>query len=203
MNSQCTPEEASLLADMKRAWAEQAHFFSNRGKAEREHWVVKEFLSRLRLSFHATELRSHPQASEVDVEFRDALFQIKEITDPNLRRGEEVSATYRRVMAAQTLQDTVGPGFVYDVPPPVNGYELLLESAEQLGNDPRYRNRKASLDLLFYVTRTRAAPVSAENVGSLEIARIGWRSVSCLFGQTATVLYAAADAPTFLREAAA
>ena len=112
MNDSLPSDEAALLAEMKRDWAEQFRFFSNPGKEEREQWIVKEFLAGLRVSFLDTELLSHPQASKVDVEVHGAQFQVKEITDPNFRRGDETKATYRRVMAAQTLQDTVGPGFV-------------------------------------------------------------------------------------------
>jgi hypothetical protein len=195
------PDESALLAEMKRAWAEQFQFFSNKGKEKREHWIAHQFLALLGLSFSDAELRSHPQASKVDVEFREALFQVKEITDPNFRRGDETKATYRRVMAAQTLQDTVGPGFVYDIPPPVSGYELVRDAAVELGESARYRSQKAHLDLLFYVTRTPTSPISSNDLGRRQLAATGWRSVSCLIGQQAVALHAAADAPKFLRAA--
>jgi hypothetical protein len=34
------------------------------------------------------ELNSPDQRSKVDVHFRDARFQVKELTDPNMRRGK-------------------------------------------------------------------------------------------------------------------
>jgi hypothetical protein len=196
------PGEAALLDEMKRTWAEQFRFFTNPGKEEREQWVVREFLAGLGVSFLDPELRSHPQASKVDVEFRDAQFQVKEITDPNFRRGDETKAIYRRVMAAQTLQDTVGPGFIYDVPPPANGYELVRDTAAELAASKTYRDHKTSLDLLCYVTRTRTSLISNSHLPIQEVAVSGWRSISCLIGQQSTVLFAAPDAPAFLRAAA-
>ena len=202
MNQQVPPEEAALLEEMKRSWAEQFHFFSNPAKEERERWVAGEFLTHLGISFSDAELRSHPQASKTDVEFRDALFQVKEITDPNFKRGDEVKATYRRVMAAKTLQDTVGPGLAYDVPASACGYELVHAVATELGASATYRDHKANLDLLCYITRTRTSPISAEQERLQELATIGWRSISCLFGKQATVIYAGTEAPAFLRGAA-
>lgn len=187
---------------MKQTWSEQFRFFSNRGKEEREHWVVREFLAGLGVSFLDTELQSHPQASKVDIEFRDALFQVKEIIDPNFRRGDETKAIYRKVMAAKTLQDTVGPGFIYDVPPPASGYDLVRDTSVELSASTTYRDHKASLDLLCYVTRTRTSLISEDRLQVQELAAAGWRSISCLIGQQSTVLFAASDAPAFLRAAA-
>lgn len=202
MNQDLPPDEAALLEEMKRSWAEQFRFFSNHAKEEREHWVVNEFLTHLGVSSSGTELRSHPQESKVDVEFREALFQVKEITDPNVKRGEEVKTTYRRVMAAQTLQDTVGQGFVYDVPAPASGYELIRDNAIKLAASAIYRDHARNLDLLCYITRTCTSLITAEQQRLHELAAVGWRSVSCLIGEQAIVLYAAADAPLFLRKAA-
>ncbi len=202
MNLPLPPDEATWLDEMKRAWAEQFRFFTNLGKEEREQWVVREFLAGLGVSFLDTELRSPPQASKVDVEFRDAQFQVKEIADPNFRRGDEIKAIYRRVMAAQTLQDTVGPDFIYDTPPPANGYELVRNIATELAASNTYRDHKISLDLLCYVTRTCTSLISNGHLPIEEIVVSGWRSISCLIGQQSTVLFAAPDAPAFLRAAA-
>ena len=182
MNAHLPPDE--LLADMKRAWAGQARFFSNAGKEEREHWVVTEFLVHLKVAFSAAELRSHPQASKVDVEFRTARFQVKEITDPNFRRGDEIRTTYERVMRAMSLQDTVGPGFVYDIPPPLSGNAVVRDTAADLAASATYRDDKAQLDLLCYVTRTRTSLIEADEVRRSEVAAIGWRSISCLIGRS-------------------
>ena len=190
--------EADLLAEMKRSWSENLQFYSNAGKEERERWVVGEFLIYLALPFNPNELHSHTQQSKVDVGFRDARFQVKEIPDPNFRRGEAIKTTYRRVMNAKTLQDTVGPGFVYDVPPVVSAYDLVRDRACELACNETYKNHKATLDLLFYVTRTRASIIAMHEVKTEELSLLGWRSISCLMGNRAVVLHAGPDAPLFL-----
>lgn len=199
MMDEPTADERALLAEMKRAWSENLRFYSNAGKEDRERWVVAEFLTHLRVPFDPNELRSHIQKSKVDVEFRDARFQVKEIPDPNFRRGDEIKTTYHRVMNAKTLQDTVGPGFVYDVPHVESAYNLVRDTARDLATSATYKDHKATLDLLCYVTRTRASVISANEVRPEELSLLGWRSISCLIGSQAVALYAGSDGPTFLQ----
>jgi hypothetical protein len=188
--------EDEILEAMKRSWEADFHFFSNRGKEERERWVVTEFLSRLTIPFSIEELSSDEQSSKVDVIFRDARFQIKEIVVPNRKRGDEIRATYNLVMTANKLAETIGPSFVYDVPPPVNGYELIRERVN--GLSAKYGTDKRTLDLLFYVTRTYASIVKKNEIDAEELSLFGWRSISCLMGNHACVLFAQPDAPSFL-----
>lgn len=191
-------EEDALLAQLKAPWPEERRFYSQLGKPDRERWTVESFLKGLSITFEPSELRSLPEACKVDVEFREARFQVKEITDPGLRRTEEVRDTYLRVMAARNLHELVGPGFAYDVPSPTNGYELVIESARKESLKKKYRESRGGLDLLFYVTRTRVALIDAREINHEELAVLGWRSVSCLIGDRAQVLYAGQGAPEFL-----
>lgn len=190
--------EIALLDEMKRSLKDDAVFYSNNGKETREIWVVSEFLRRINLPFEDSELKSQRQDSKIDVKFRLANFQIKEITDPNIKRGDEVRAAYESVRDAQTLEETLGPGFVYDVPAISSAYQLVREKA----SGPKYDGHKAQLDLLCYVTRRRASKISADEVHLPELTVLGWRSISCLVGDQATVLCIAHDAPLFLIEAA-
>ena len=199
MSDQPSSEKDEALEAMKRSWASDFHFFNNAGKDVRERWVVHEFLSRLSVTFGLDEIKSQEQSSKVDVQFRDARFQIKEIPDPGSRRSAEIKAIYHRVLAAKTIQDTIGTPFVYDVPPPVSGYELVRDKAKELAEDPRYIDAKASLDLLLYVTRTRATLVKQTEINLEELSKMGWRSVSCLMGHRALVLFGRVDAFMFLR----
>jgi hypothetical protein len=194
-----SPTEIDLLAEVKRFWSEDRRFFSNAGKEERERWVVGEFLTHRPIPFSPNELRSHPQQSKVDVEFRDARFQVKEIPDPSLRRSDEINAIYRRVMSARTLQDTIGPSFVSNVPPVVSAYELVRDTACELACSEKYKHHKATLDLLFYVTRTRASLIAVQEIKPEELLPLGWRSISCLMGNRAVVLCAGPEVPAFLR----
>ncbi|MCA1860783.1 DUF1780 domain-containing protein [Janthinobacterium sp. HSC-3S05] len=190
--------EVTLLHEMKRSLKDDAEFFSNNGKEAREIWVVREFLRRIKLPFEDSELVSQRQVSKIDVQFRFANFQIKEITDPNIKRGDEVRAAYKKVRDAKTLEDTLGPGFLYDVPMISSAYQLVREKA----SGAKYNGHKAKLDLLCYVTRTRASKISVDEVQLPELTALGWRSISCLIGDQATVLCIAHDAPLFLIEAA-
>jgi hypothetical protein len=191
--------DAEILEAMKRSWASDLHFFSNAGKEERERWVVKEFLDHLTIKYSVEELFSHEQKSDVDVQFRDARFQIKEITNPGCRRGAEIKATYQHVMKAKTLEDTIGPSFISDIPNVLNGYEVIRDEALKLAKDPRYVQSKAELDLLFYLTRSRVSIVQSAEIKEEELASLGWRSISCLMGEKALVLFARTDSPEFLR----
>jgi hypothetical protein len=196
MSESMPQTEDEILEAMKRSWEADFLFFSNRGKEERERWVVTEFLSCLTIPFSADELCSDEQSSKVDVKFRDARFQIKEILEPNTKRSDEIRSTYNRVMKAKKLTETIGPGFVYDVPPPISGYELIRERVKDL--DAKYASVKGGLDLLFYVTRTHASVVKKEEIDAEELSSFGWRSISCLMGNRACVLFARPDAPSFI-----
>lgn len=160
---------------------------------------MREFLGRLSIAFAVDELHSHEQKSKVDVEFRGARFQVKEITEPNCRRNAEIEASYYRHMNAKTLKDTVAPVFGYDIPSILNGYDLVREGAQELSSDARYLQSKADLDLLFYVTRSWVSVVQQQEVKADELSSLGWRSISCLMGDRALVIFARADAPAFLR----
>lgn len=192
--------DAELLSSMRASAKEELDFFSNKGKETRERWVVGQFLVRIPIAFKEDELESLPQRSKSkqDVRFRDAGFQVKEILDTG-RRYSEVKVTYERLMAATSLAGVVGPSFTYDVPPPTTMYALVSESAASLAAQPRYANVKAEIDLLFYVTRTRASHIRRDEIDIEFLASLGWRSISCLAAERATVLFAHQHAPAFLR----
>src|SRR5260370_30346150 len=146
--------EDEMLEAMRRNWAEERRFYSNDGKEERERWVVGEFLTHLKVPFAVEEITSLPQDNAADVEFRSARFQVKEIMTPAERRHAEIKDIFNRVDAAKRLQDTIGPGFVYDTPAPIDGYALISTEATKLAHDPKYLPSKQDLNLAFSVTRS-------------------------------------------------
>lgn len=188
-------EEREFIDAVRRRCEEEVRFFSNAAKPERERWVASTFLSGLGLVFDEADLRSPQQADEVDVEFGDARFQVKELTDPNLRRGAEVLADLRRAREATRVADLVEPCIPVDTVLS-NAYLLMLEVATSIPFSPCL---KARSDLLFYVTRVRAGLGSRAEAQRL--AETGWRSISCLYGSRSIVLAVAQAAPSFLREA--
>ena len=182
-------------------WAEdKVKYFSNANKNGRERWVVSEFLSILNVEYREQEIRSLDQHSKVDVCFRDASFQIKEITDPNLRRGKMYKDAYASIQAAKSLDQVSLVGDAQDVTPIANMHELVLERTKELAADESYRTSKGQLDLLIYVTRTRASLIHSEEIAGEAFSGLGWRSVSCVNAKQAVVLFSSPSAPDFLKE---
>jgi hypothetical protein len=194
--------EDRLLEEMRDAWAEEERFFSNAGKSERERWVVSEFLTQIGVAFEPAEITSPEQAHSTDVNFRQARFQVKEITDPTSPRHREVKEIHQRVKNAKTLKDVVGPAVAYDTPVPLDGGALIYERIAQTSQEVRYRPSKSDTDLLFYVTQPRASAAQWWTQDWSNLRQFGWRSISCLTSKQSRVLYANDSAPNFLRAAA-
>ena len=190
--------DAELLADLRASAEEEWRFYSRGGKPERERWVVSEFLRCRGIDLVDAELLTEDQHSKIDLRFRDARFQVKEITNPGTKRGDEARAVVERLRAAKTLEDVIAPPFSYDVPPPVTIYSLVSEKAACLSVEPKYKTVKATLDLLFYVTRTHTSLIRRVEIDTAHLASLGWRSISCLAGGQAVVLFADATAPGFI-----
>jgi len=187
-------DEKDLIAAVLRDREELARFFANQPEMER--WVVREFLTRLGLDFRETELISPPQHDNVDVVFRGACFQVKEIYDPAERRGTEIREALRLANEATTAEE---------LDPPVVGRDIVLSDLAELihsqATSYKYPPRERSaLDLLCYVSRPYCGfNESPETVGE-RLGSLGWRSISCLLGQRPYILTATSDAPDFLRE---
>ncbi|WP_152555779.1 DUF1780 domain-containing protein [Ferriphaselus sp. R-1] len=192
--------DAEVLASMQASAHEKLLFFSNKGKEKRERWVVSQFLQYYKLDFNKTELVSPPQNSKTDVQFRDANFQIKEIINAGEKRSDEIRATYKCIKNASKLEEVIGPSFIYDIPPPTTIYSLVMDEAKRLASIPKYANIRHELDLIFYVTRTHAVPIQREEICVKQLMQFGWRTISCLAGSQANVLFASEHAPVFLRE---
>ncbi|HBB86569.1 MAG TPA: hypothetical protein DC047_03020 [Blastocatellia bacterium] len=185
--------EAEIIEHFRRARQEQARFFSNAAKPERERWVVAEFLKTLSVTFSDDELVSPNESDDIDVVFRDANFQVKELPEPNCLRSSEVRDDLKRAETATKPMELFGPLVATDIV-----YEDAYPSIQRFASDSRYPPAsRAKLDLLVYVTHHHAV-VNRANQPS-ELSPSGWRSISCLFGKHAYVLVAANDAPTFLR----
>ncbi|MEA2205535.1 MAG: hypothetical protein QOE77_2311 [Blastocatellia bacterium] len=171
---------------------EQARFFSNAGKPERERWVVREFLRNLSISASDDELISVNQYDDVDVRFLEANFQLKEIPDTYSFRSWEVRADLDRAKTA------VQPKELFDIPDArdivcVDAYPLILKSASDVRYPP---SRRRKLDLLFYITHKYAF---LDQSVQPDFSSLGWRSISCLHGPAAYILVSASDAPSFLK----
>jgi hypothetical protein len=186
--------EQEVIDSVRRAREEEVRFFSCAAKSERERWVVREFLTRLGLEFFGDELKSEADDSPVDVTFRSASFQIKEISDPAQRRHAEIKESLRRAQKTTTVRDLVGS---------VTGRDIVFADVGKLLFDIAATSKyspsvKADLDLLVYVTRPHAAFDEPHHVAANKLKSLGWRSISCLFGEKPILLVATSHSPPFL-----
>jgi hypothetical protein len=192
-------DEDELLRGFKEASEAELRFYSNRGKPERERWVVKEFLNLNYIEYDENEMVSHEQCSKVDVEFRCARFQIKEIVDPSVNRSKHAKESFNGLKDAIKLEDMRLPSAVaFDVPKVENAYQMVLEETRKLSIDSRYEGVRSNIDLLFYITRTRTSLIKVEEIIAEDWISFEWRSVCCLIGNQAIVLHSTLSSPRFL-----
>ena len=158
--------------------------------------MVREFLTRLGLELGEDEVRSFRDDDDpVDVTFRCANFQVKEIYDPAQRRHAELKESLQAARKATCIRDLVLPVKARDIVLADVG-RLLLEIA----STNRYSARiKSALDLLVYVTRPRAGFYEPHHSVAEKLKGLGWRSISCLFGEKPLLLVAKSCAPPFLQ----
>jgi hypothetical protein len=186
--------EQEVIESVRRAREEEVRFFSSAAKGEHERWVAREFLTRLRVEFRDDEITSEPEGSPVDVTFRSANFQIKEVFDPAQQRHVELKESFRRAKQARTLRDLVAPVYLRDIVVTDLG-NLLFDIAATHRYSPRV---KADLDLLVYVTRPRAGFYESLRSVASKLNGLGWRSISCLLGENPLLLIATVASPPFL-----
>lgn len=80
--------DQEYIENYKEGLRESVEFFSNKKKPEREAWVVIQLLNYLGIRYVSDEVR--PSDDEpLDVYFRDARFQVKEILDTDRKRHDE------------------------------------------------------------------------------------------------------------------
>jgi len=186
-----TDEE--ILEKVRRDREEWVRFLSEPNKQERERWIVREFLEKLSISASENDLVSLDQDNPVDVIFRDASFQVKEITEAGCRRHSEAKEDLQRAKNATQLSHLIPPMIAKDI-----SWDDVYPLIHQFASSAKYpSSSRGKLDLLFYVTRKHTILNRAAQPP--ELAHLGWRSISCLFGPHPYVLVATGDAPSFLR----
>ena len=177
-----------------------AYFFSSKGAKDREKWIVSEFLTRLDVLYKPTELLSDDPASKIDISFRDASFQIKEIPDQDIERTKEARQLKEYADKADSIKDIFPSLIAKDMPPITDGYELALNKCQSLSENGKYPDQiRKSLDLLIYITRKRSSIIKRDRINEDDFKGMGWRSISVLMGDKSNVLYCHETAPEFLR----
>lgn len=193
--------EEERLNQIRNKRNEEAYFFSSKGIKDREKWIVSKFLTRLGVLYKSTELLSEGQASKVDISFRDALFQIKEIPDQDIERTKEARQLKEYADNADSIKDIFPPLKAKDIPPITDGYELTLNKCQILSENGKYPDRiRQHLDLLIYITRRRSSIIKRDRINEDDFKGMGWRSISVLMGDKSNILYCHETSPEFLRE---
>ena len=157
-------EEREILQHILNSAREDLDFYSNAGKPFRERWVVSEFLNMLGVQFEESEVESLEQGSKIDVKFRNANFQVKEIPNPGILRGKIIKDTYNSIKLANNLEDIELPSQVHDLPEITRMYDLVLSKAKELSESEGYIKSKQELDLILYITRSRASLIQNEEI---------------------------------------
>jgi len=160
-------------------------------KPEREKWVVGRLLEVLHIPFENKELIVGDEP--VDIAFRSARFQIKELQEGKYKRGDELINHKKLIDQAQSPEDLVK----FYTPWRISWQEIVLKVEEEVKHYSMKYDELASLDFLFYFNYS-----NNEISGPFERVLTngeGFRSVSLVTNRNCGVLYAAPSAPDFLR----
>jgi hypothetical protein len=139
-----------------------------------------------------------PTVEPADVSFRDARFQIRDLL--NHRRGDDWKEREKKYESAASLDEVTEPG---SSSTPIGMEVLIPEVVSALSEKAqKYGTGCKNLDALVYVDLKNKFLAPNSNVENTEaLKQQGWRSVSLLFTPYGVVLFAACDAPSFIREA--
>ena len=173
-------------------------FFGPKMKPERERAVCRAFLRCLGIKFNEAEIIAS-KTEPVDVKFRTAKFQVRELLDPVRKRGDELKKTQQKYKKATSLEDLATP---YEPSRPWSLDRLGAEVAAGLEEKAKkYGKECQNLDALLYADfQNQHLDVKSifPDVTPLKVQ--GWRSVSVIFAPCSVVLLASADAPKFIQE---
>ena len=177
------------------ALKESLAFFSNPEKLNREKWVVRRLLQALRVCFKKEEMTAAQEP--VDVAFRDAGFQVKELLDEGRRRTDEFK---KRIEAAESAKDYSELSEHY-TPKNIAFSEIVRRCslyAEKLLKESKYGPRECkSIDLVCYFNWLDHDVVPPIDVPKKELA---FRSLSVVSNRYCAVVYASPVAPALLRD---
>jgi hypothetical protein len=194
----CKSYENDYIEERVNAIKESIHFFSNKCKSEREIWVVKHFLSQLKIEFQDKEIYPSPD-EPFDVVFRYARFQIKEILYKNRKRSDEYKELLHKTEKSTSPSDLLEP-YQPQMINCANIIPIVVEKVSEL--QKKYGpSERISIDLLFYfnLQNTHVVDDKFPNVDCCSSKMAGWRSVSVDTGDCAIILHISQYAPNFIR----
>jgi len=192
-------DQAEYLRKLQEHVAETRWIFSNKMKPERERMVCRAFLRCLGIAFDDEEITTSG-TEPIDVIFRSAKFQIRELMEPNRKRGDELRELQQKVENATSIEDLTTP---YSPPRPLSFQALVPELTNALGEKAmKYGTGCRDLDALLYVNlEGRHLDANSAIPDLSKLKSQGWRSVSVLFPPYSVVLCAESAGPAFIQMA--
>jgi len=188
--------ETEYLENLRKHATDTRVFLGNKAKPERERSVCRAFLRTIGVAFEEHELIA-PTEEPADVAFRTAQFQIREILEPDRRRGDDWKKRAKKYAEADSLTDLLEPS------PPPTAVDLRMLVPEIIAaiseKAKKYGAGCNGIDMLVYVNLTNrylAAHSELPNMNELHLQ--GWRSVSLMFPPYGIILFAESAAPDFL-----
>jgi len=173
---------------------ESVDFFSNKNKKERELWIVKEFLKTLGINFGEKDFKTGCD-EPIDISFRNANFQVKELLDKDRKRHREFKDDLKKAKNADHLSELIEP---YNARNKITLQEIIDCTLKLLNNyfiDPKESQR---IDLLVYENLTHYG-ISYYNYTLPEKFTM-WRSFSIVGnGKWCCVFSAENNAPDFIK----
>jgi len=196
MSSDDRMTDEEFIASIVRAREESVRFFEAENRAERELWVVSQFLTNLGIQFQNSEL-THVTDDPPDVLFRDANFEVKEIMDEGRRRHGDFKQALERAKGATSPRDLMEQTTPRDITY-TDACMLVRLRVDSLSR--KYsKGTRETLDLLFYLNLEDVyGYIPTDLPTASEWTSYGFRSVSLLMGRLAGVLAVDDGAPKFL-----
>lgn len=195
-----TGNDDRYLEALRADAADARSLFSNPRKSERERRVVRALLRCLGVAFEDSEIVAGGE-EPVDIEFRAARFQIRDIVGGR-KRGKEWVERERLYQGAEIMADVMTP-FTHSTAVSLDrAAEMVADALTEKSR--RYGPRVCgTLDAVTYLDlgNSHLYPTEPQDAPDAlaELRRQGWRSVSMLALPYGVVLAANTEAPDFLR----
>ena len=190
-------DQAEYLRKLQEHVAGTRWIFSNKMKPERERMVCRAFLRCLGIAFDNKEIITS-DTEPIDVIFRSAKFQIRELMEPDQKRWDELRDLQQKVENATSIEDLMTP---YSPSRRLSFQVLVPELTKALSEKAmKYGTGCRDLDALLYVDlEGRHLDANSAIPDLSKLKSQGWRSVSALFPSYGVVLLAESTAPDFIQ----
>ena len=173
------------VADVKKGISKSITFFSNDNKANRELWVLKEFLKHLPIAFDENAIRPSYEEPN-DVFLRNVGFQVKEVLSPTRQRHKEYKDKFNQITKKTLPSDLLeeyNPRHVH------LSEDLPTVMAELIRQRQKYGDLSKQINVLVYLNLEDTTYVQSdvnvdEFMGEVDL----WNSVIVVTNSGALIL---------------